>query len=250
MTPPKKGGQFTVPWDQVRDAITERTRLIMINSPHNPTGAVFTQVDLSVLEDIVAHTGIYVVSDEVYEHMVFDDMRHESAARYPGLSEHCVVISSFGKTYHVTGWKIGYVAAPARLTTEFRKVHQFNVFTVNTPMQYALSDYMEDPAPYLMLPKFYQAKRDFFLDGLAKTRLQATPSAGTYFQLVRYDMLKDRCGELSEADFCQWLTRNAGVAAIPVSAFYDTPVESGVVRLCFAKTEATLERALDRLGRL
>ena len=250
MRPPQKNEQFTVPWDQVRAAITENTRLIMINSPHNPSGAVFTPADLAALEDIVARTGIFVISDEVYEHMVFDDVRHESVARYPLLSEHSMVISSFGKTYHVTGWKVGYVAAPARLSAEFRKVHQFNVFTVNTPMQYALAAYMEDPAPYLTLAQFYQQKRDYFLAGLAQTRLDATPCAGTYFQLVRYDALKDRCGQLSEADFCQWLTRHAGVAAIPVSAFYGTPVESGVVRLCFAKTEATLQTALHRLAQI
>lgn len=250
MRAPQKREQFTVPWDQVRAAITQNTRLIMINSPHNPTGAVFTAADLAALEEIVARSGIFVISDEVYEHMVFDDVRHESVARYPLLSEHSLLISSFGKTFHVTGWKVGYVAAPARLSAEFRKVHQFNVFTVNTPMQYALAAYMEDPAPYLMLAQFYQQKRDYFLAGLAQTRLDATPCAGTYFQLVRYEAVENRCGHLSEADFCRWLTRNAGVAAIPVSAFYDTPVESGVVRLCFAKTEATLQTALDRLAQI
>jgi methionine aminotransferase len=251
MTPPGAGGgNFTVPWDEVAAAVTPRTRLLIVNSPHNPTGSVFAAADLRALEEIVTRHGLFLISDEVYEHMVFDGARHLSVASYPALAERSVVISSFGKTYHVTGWKIAYAAAPAVLSTEFRKVHQFNVFTVNTPMQHALAAYMEDPAPYLGLSDFYQSKRDYFVRGLAQTRFSTIPCAGTYFQLARYGDIETGQGQLGEADFCQWLTREAKVAAIPVSAFYEKPRESGVVRFCFAKTEATLDRALERLAHL
>lgn len=243
-------GNFTVPWDEVAQAVTNKTRLVIVNSPHNPTGAVFGPGDMAALEKIIVGNGLLLISDEVYEHMVFDGARHESAARYPALAERSVVISSFGKTYHVTGWKIAYAAAPAALTVEFRRVHQFNVFTVNTPMQHALAAYMADPSPYLNLAAFYQAKRDYFLNGLARSRFRPIPSAGTYFQLVRYDAIDTGRGTLNESDFCQWLVREHKVAAIPVSAFFEEPVESGVVRLCFAKTEATLDRALERLALL
>ena len=246
MDPPANGDNYTVPWDKVRAAVTPKTRLIMINTPHNPTGSVLRRDDLLALQDIVAGTDVLILSDEVYEHMVFDGARHESVARYPELAERSVVVSSFGKTYHVTGWKVGYVLAPAALMAEFRKVHQFNVFTVNTPMQHALAAYMANPAPYLELPAFYQAKRDYFREGLQRTRFTLLPSDGTYFQTVRYDAIS----RLSEADFCQWLTREVGVAAIPVSAFYDTPRESGIVRFCFAKKEETLARALALLQKV
>jgi len=235
-----------VPWDQVRAAITPRTRLILINTPHNPTGAVLRAADLLALQDIVAGTDVLILADEVYEHMVYDGARHESVARYPHLAARSVIVSSFGKTYHVTGWKVGYVLAPAALMAEFRKVHQFNVFTVNTPMQHALAAYMNNPAPYLDLPAFYQAKRDYFRAGLQDTRFTLLPADGTYFQLVRYDAIST----LGEAEFCQWLVREVGVAAIPVSAFYDRPRESGVVRFCFAKRDATLDSALERLRKL
>jgi len=182
----------------------------------------------------------------VYEHMVYAPARHESAARYPGLAARAFIVSSFGKTYHVTGWKVGYVAAPATLTAEFRKVHQFNVFTVNTPMQYALASYMADPSPYLELPAFYAAKRNLFATGLAKTRLRLLPSEGTYFQCVDISEISD----LSESDFCQWLTSEIGVAAIPMSAFYGDGFDQRVVRFCFAKKDETLHAALDRLARL
>jgi methionine aminotransferase len=247
MNPPgADGSNFSVPWDKVRAAITPRTRLIMINSPHNPTGSVLRREDLLALQDIVSGTDVLILSDEVYEHMVYDGARHESVARYPELLARSVIVSSFGKTYHVTGWKVGYVLAPAPLMAEFRKVHQFNVFTVNTPMQHALAAYMNNPAPYLELPAFYQRKRDFFRAGLARTRFELLPADGTYFQLVRYGAIS----KLSEGDFCQWLAREAGVAAIPVSAFYDQPSESGVVRFCFAKKEETLSAALARLATL
>ncbi|PZX27873.1 methionine aminotransferase, PLP-dependent [Cupriavidus phytorum] len=237
---------FRVPFDKLAAAITPRTRMILVNTPHNPTGTIWRAGDMDQLAQILAGTDILLLSDEVYEHMVYDGQPHESVSRHPELARRSFVISSFGKTYHVTGWKVGYVAAPAALMAEFRKVHQFNVFTVNTPVQHGLADYMADPAPYLQLSAFYQAKRDFFRAGLAGSRFKLLPSDGTYFQCVDYSAISD----LSEADFAMWLTREIGVAAIPVSAFYSQPRESGVVRFCFAKKEETLALALERLAKL
>ena len=227
-------------------AISPRTRAIIVNSPHNPSATVWTREEMRQLEALLAPTNILLIADEVYEHMVFDDQAHISAAAIPGLAERAFVVSSFGKTYHVTGWKVGYVAAPRALTAEFRKVHQFNVFTVNTPVQHALATYMQDPAPYLGLPAFYQRKRDLFLDGLRQTRLRPLHTAGTYFQCVDYSAVSD----LPEADFCQWLTKEVGVAAIPLSAFYEGGFEQGIARLCFAKKDETLQLALKRLQAL
>ena len=237
---------YFVPWEKVAAAVTSKTRLIMVNSPHNPTGSVLLEADIQQLTQIVRNTQILILSDEVYEHMVYDDCRHESICRYPELAERAFVVSSFGKTYHVTGWKVGFVAAPAMLSAEFRRVHQFNVFTVNTPMQHGLATYMADPIPYLDLAPFYQHKRDLFRDGLATTRFKLLPSNGTYFQCVNYSAISD----LSEADFCTWLTTEIGVAAIPVSAFYQEARESGIVRFCFAKKDQTLRSALERLAAL
>jgi methionine transaminase len=237
---------YSVPWHQVAAAVTPKTRLIMINSPHNPTGSVLREADIRALSDIVRGTDILLLSDEVYEHMVYDGARHESVCRYPELASRAFVISSFGKTYHVTGWKVGYVAAPAPLTAEFRKVHQFNVFTVNTPVQHGLARYMAEPAPYLDLPAFYQRKRDLFRGGLKSTRFKLLPSDGTYFQCVDYSGISS----MPEADFAKWLTTEFGVAAIPVSAFYHEPKESGIVRFCFAKKDETLRTAIDRLATL
>ncbi|WP_314439597.1 pyridoxal phosphate-dependent aminotransferase [Massilia timonae] len=237
---------FSVPWDEVAAAVTPRTRMIVINTPHNPTGTILRQADLDALAAIVDGTSILVLSDEVYEHMVYDGEPHASASRHPVLAERAFVVSSFGKAFHVTGWKIGHVAAPAALTAEFRKVHQYNVFCVTAPMQHAIAAYLEDPAPWRDLPAFYQAKRDLFRAGLAGSRFTLLPSDGTYFQCVRYEAVSD----LSEADFARWLTTEIKVAAIPVSAFYGQPKESRVVRFCFAKKDATLQLALDRLGRL
>ncbi|HDR8910495.1 TPA: pyridoxal phosphate-dependent aminotransferase [Burkholderia multivorans] len=237
---------YTIPFDRLAAAITPNTRMILINTPHNPTGTVWREADMRKLEDIVRGTNVLILSDEVYEHMVYDGERHESVARYPELAARSFIVSSFGKTYHVTGWKVGYVAAPAALTAEFRKVHQFNVFTVNTPMQIGLADYLRDPAPYLTLAGFYQNKRDFFRAGLERMRFKLLPCSGTYFQCVDYSAISD----LPEAEFSKWLTSEIGVAAIPVSAFYHEPHESGVVRFCFAKQESTLATALERLARL
>jgi methionine aminotransferase len=237
---------YTVPWDKVAAALTPRTRLIMINSPHNPTGSILRRADLDALAAIVDGTDVLVLSDEVYEHMVYNGERHASVCSHPVLAERAFVVSSFGKTYHVTGWKVGYVAAPAALSAEFRKVHQFNVFTVNTPMQHGIASYMADPAPYLGLPDFYQRKRDLFRAGLAGTRFTLLPADGTYFQCVRYDAISSS----GEAEFAKWLTTEIKVAAIPVSAFYRAGQESSIVRFCFGKKEETLQLALERLARL
>ena len=237
---------FRPDFGKIAAAITTKTRAILINSPHNPSGTVWSREDMLKLQDILAPTNIFLISDEVYEHMVFDGQDHMSAARFPGLAARAFIVSSFGKTYHVTGWKVGYVAAPAPLTTEFRKVHQFNVFTVNTPVQHGLAAHMADATRYTELPAFYQRKRDLFRDGLAKTKFKLLPSEGSFFQCVDMSDVSD----LSEADFCQWLTKEVGVAAIPLSAFYADGFDQRVVRFCFAKQEETLNLALTRLAKL
>ncbi|MCG2584563.1 pyridoxal phosphate-dependent aminotransferase [Massilia sp. TS11] len=237
---------YRVDWEALADAVSPRTRLIILNTPHNPTGTVLRESDLRALADIVRGTDILLLSDEVYEHMVFDGLRHESVCRHPDLAARAFVVSSFGKTYHVTGWKLGYVVAPAPLMAEFRKVHQYNVFSVNTPMQAGLATHLADPAPYRDLPAFYQRKRDLFRAGLAGTRFTLLPADGTYFQCVRYTAISP----ILEADFARFLTTEIGVAAIPVSAFYRHGQESGIVRFCFAKKDETLRLALERLARL
>jgi methionine aminotransferase len=237
---------YRVPWDRVRAAVTSRTRLIVVNTPHNPTGSVLRDADLQALADVVSGTDVLILSDEVYEHMVYDGERHASMSRHPELAARSFVVSSFGKTYHTTGWKIGYVAAPAPLTAEFRKIHQYNVFSVNAPMQHGIAAYMADPAPYVELPAFYQKKRDLFRAGLAGSRFELLPADGTYFQCVRYGAISD----LPEAAFAEWLTSEIKVAAIPVSAFYRQARESGIVRFCFAKKDETLRSALERLARI
>ena len=243
---PLTPGTFRPDFGKIAAAITPRTRAILVNSPHNPSGMVWTKAEMQALDDLLAPTHILVISDEVYEHMVFDGQQHESAARFPGLAARSFIVSSFGKTYHVTGWKVGYVAAPAPLTAEFRKVHQFNVFTVNTPVQHGLAAYMADPKPYLELPAFYQRKRDLFREGLQKTKFRMLPGQGTYFQCVDISAVSD----LSEAEFCKWLTTEIGVAAIPLSAFYGDGFDQKVVRFCFAKKDETLNTALERLAKL
>ena len=246
---PLTPGTFRPDFDKISAAITAKTRAILINSPHNPSATVWTDADMRKLQDILAPTDVLLISDEVYEHMVFDADKghlHQSAVRFPGLAARAFIVSSFGKTYHVTGWKVGYVAAPASLTAEFRKVHQFNVFTVNTPVQYALAHYMADEQPYLNLPAFYQRKRDLFRSGLAATRFKLLPSEGTYFQCVDISAIS----ALGDAEFCKWLTTEIGVAAIPLSAFYGDGFDQQVVRFCFAKKDDTLNAALVRLAKL
>ena len=242
-------GTFRPDFDKIASAITPRTRAILVNSPHNPSATVWTEADMLKLQEILAPTDVLLISDEVYEHMVFDadkGQRHQSAIRFPGLAARAFIVSSFGKTYHVTGWKVGFVAAPAALTAEFRKVHQFNVFTVNTPVQHGIAAYMANEQAYLDLPAFYQRKRDLFRAGLASTRFKLLPSEGSYFQCVDISDVSS----LDEADFCKWLTTEIGVAAIPLSAFYGNSFDQRVVRFCFAKKDTTLHAALARLAKL
>ena len=241
---------YSIPWDDLAKAINSKTRLIIINTPHNPTGMVWQSSDLDRLANLVRNTSALILSDEVYEHMVFDGRSHISVANHPELAARSFLISSFGKTFHVTGWKVGYVAAPAAMMKEFRKVHQFNVFTVNTPMQYGIAKYLKQADHYLGLPSFYQAKRDYFSKGLEQVGFKLLPVEATYFQCANYTTLDIAQSKMSEAEFCTWLTSEIGVAAIPVSAFYAKPMESGVIRFCFAKKEETLSAALARLQTL
>jgi len=243
---PLTPGSFRPDFDRLAAAITPRTRALIINSPHNPTATVWTDAEMRTLEALLAPTDVLLISDEVYEHMVFDQVQHASAARYAGLAARAFIVSSFGKTFHVTGWKIGYVLAPAALSAEFRKVHQFNVFSVNTPMQYALAGHVGEAANYRTLSHFYQQKRDYFRAGLANSRFTVLPSAGTYFQCVDYSAICD----LSDTAFCTWLTQEVGVAAIPLSAFYADGFDQHVVRFCFAKQLPTLDQALKQLQKL
>jgi methionine aminotransferase len=239
---------FDVDWGRVRAAVTARTRLIIVNTPHNPSGAVFGPADLAALEEIAASTGTFVLGDEVYEHMVFDGVPHASLLRSDALYTRSFVVSSFGKTYHATGWKIGYCIAPPALTTEFRKVHQFVQFSVATPLQAGIADFLvECPEHHLELPAFYQQKRDYFARILAGTRLQARPAAGTYFQLADYSAVSD----LPDVEFVKHLTADVGVAAIPVSVFCTGAApDERLVRFCFAKDTATLDAAGERLRKL
>jgi methionine transaminase len=239
---------FAPDWQRVRDAITPKTRLLMINSPHNPSGAMLSADDMRELADILHGTGLWLLSDEVYEHIVFDGARHESVLRYPELRERAFVVSSFGKTYHCTGWKVGYCIAPAALGVEFRKVHQYNVFCTFAPAQHAFAAMLdEEPEHYEQLGAFYQAKRDRFRAQLLGTRLKPLPVPGGYFQLVDYSAASD----LDDAAFCRWLTIEKGVAAIPLSPFYEAPPRGQrLARLCFAKNEATLDAAVERLEML
>ena len=239
---------FAVDWDLVRQAITPRTRLLMTNTPHNPSGAMFGADDIAALAGLLRDTDILLLSDEVYEHIVFDGARHESALRHPELRERAFVISSFGKTYHCTGWKVGYCIAPQALSTEFRKVHQYNTFCTFTPAQFAFAEMIEaEPEHYEQLGAFYQDKRDRFREQLLSTRLKPLPVPGGYFQLVDYSEVSD----LDDAAFCRWLTTEHGVVAIPLSPFYGRPPEGQrLARLCFAKNEGTLDKAIGRLQNL
>jgi methionine aminotransferase len=239
---------FAVDWDKVQAAITPRTRMLMINSPHNPSGAMLSADDLRALSGLLRGTDIFLISDEVYEHIVFDGRRHESVLRWPELRDRAFVVSSFGKTYHCTGWKIGYAIAPPALTAEFRKVHQYNTFTSFAPAQHAFAAMIQDePEHDEQLGAFYQAKRDRFREQLLGTRLKPLPVPGGYFQLVDYSAISD----LPDTEFVKWLTIEKGVAAIPLSPFYETPpAGQRLARLCFAKNEATLDAAIERLRHL
>ena len=235
---------FAIDWQRVKDAISTKTRMLIINTPHNPTGTIWTTSDMQQLAELVRDTNILLLSDEVYEHLVFDAHRHESILRYPELAARAFVVSSFGKTYHVTGWKTGYCVAPEKLMLEFRKVHQFVSFVGVTPIQYALADFMTQcPEHYLELPDFYQAKRDFFCQSLAASRFEFSPSTGTYFQLADYSTISDQ----PDTEFVTYLTQQVGVAAIPISVFYQSPPDIRLIRFCFCKEDATLERAAELL---
>ena len=244
---PLRAGDHSVDWDRVREAVTPRTRLLVVNTPHNPTGAVWSAGDLDALEGLLADTPLLVLSDEVYEHMVYDGRVHAGLLTRPALARRAFVVSSFGKTMHATGWKIGCCIAPPDLTAAFRRVHQFVQFAVATPMQAALADFLgECPGHAASLAGFYQQTRDHFCRLLSDTPLRATPSAGTYFQLADYSGVSD----LTDVEFARWLTREIGVAAIPVSVFSTQATAARIVRFCFAKGEATLDEAGERLRRL
>jgi methionine transaminase len=233
-------------WGELEALITPRTRMIVFNTPHNPTGAVLQAADLQALERLAEAHDLLVLSDEVYEHLIYDGQAHQSVLRYPGLWQRSLAVYSFGKTFHNTGWKIGYCLAPAHLMAEFRKVHQFNVFSVNTPMQHALADYLADADNYLSLPAFFQQKRDFFLQAMHGSPLRPLPCAGTYFCCFDYRAISQE-GDL---DFARRMTSEYGVAAIPLSAFYSNGQDDKIIRLCFAKTEETLEEAGERLRKI
>lgn len=237
---------YGIDWSEVARAITPRTRMILVNTPNNPTASVFSGEDMRLLEGLLRGTDIVVVSDEVYEHIVFDGHQHQSVARFPGLAERSFVVSSFGKTYHVTGWKMGYVLAPRELTAEFRKVHQFNVFVTNGPLQYALADYMENRDAYLSLAAFYQRKRDLFLEGVRASRFRPLASRGTFFQNLAYDAVSEE----RDTELAVRLTKEYGIASIPISVFYREPPPHRVLRFCFAKSDETLERGAEILCRI
>ncbi|MEO6540174.1 MAG: methionine aminotransferase, partial [Ferruginibacter sp.] len=237
---------YKIDWELVKQKITPKTKLIMLNTPHNPTGAVLSAADISQLQSIVKGTGIFILSDEVYEHLIFDGRKHESMLRYPDLYERSFVCFSFGKVYHCTGWKLGYCVAPAALMKEFRKVHQFNCFTCNSPVQFALAEFLQQKDNYLQLGAFLQQKRDHLKSLMLQTKFKALPSYGSYFQLYNYSDITDE----SEKDFAIRLTKEYGVATIPTSAFYKDGQDNKVLRFCFSKKEATLEEAANRLLKL
>jgi len=238
--------EYRIDWDDVKNALTPKTRLIILNSPHNPTGAVFTESDISALKDILLDTDVLILSDEVYEHIIFDGLRHESVSRYPELAERSFVVSSFGKTYHTTGWKIGYCLAPASLSKEFQRVHQFLTFASNTPIQYAYAEFMKNKDIYLNLSAFYQQKRDTFLSLIENSRFKALPCHGTYFQMLDYSSIS----HVSDVEFSKQLTTEHGVASIPPSVFYHRQVDHKVLRFCFAKKDETLEKAAEKLCKI
>ncbi len=244
---PLNAPAFRPDWDRVVAAITARTRLIIVNSPHNPTGSILLREDLDALADIVERHDLLVLSDEVYEHMVFDGEQHHSLLTHETLRQRTFVVSSFGKTYHATGWKVAFCAAPVELSMEFRKIHQFVTFTTHTPTQWALAEFMRTcPEHYLELPAFYEAKRNLFLDSLAGSRFEMTKTAGTYFQLADYGKISS----MPDTEFARFLTTEVGVAAIPVSVFYENPPEQTIIRFCFCKDDATIREAAARLHSL
>jgi methionine aminotransferase len=234
---------YRIAWDMVKRLINNKTKMIILNSPHNPTATILSKKDIDELSALVKNQDILILSDEVYEHLIYDGQVHHSMARYPELQKRSFIISSFGKTFHATGWKIGYCLAPAYLMQEFRKIHQFLVFSVNSPMQYAIAEYLKNENTYLGLPGFFQEKRDYFRKGLEQTRFKLLPCSGSYFQSVAYNAITDE----KDTDFAIRLTKEAGVAAIPVSAFYRKGTDRHILRFCFAKRQETIDKAVDRL---
>ncbi len=241
-----KPPHFSIDWQEVKDKITSRTRMIMINTPHNPTGAVLSESDLKALEELALKYGLIVLSDEVYERLIFDEHLHQSVLKFPALSAQSIAVFSFGKTFHATGWKVGYTVAPDYLTKEIRKAHQFVTFSVNNPVQLALAEYMADSENYLHLGKFYQQKRDFFLDQIKGSSFEALPSHGSYFQLLSYRAVSDK----SDKEMAEWMTKTHKLAPIPVSAFYRDATDHKLLRFCFAKGEDTLRKAGEILKKL
>jgi len=237
---------YRIPWDMVRRLINNKTRMIILNTPHNPTATILTKEDIDELSAIVRNQDILILSDEVYEHLIFDGEIHHGMARYPELAQRSFIVASFGKPFHATGWKVGYCMAPAYLMQEFRKVHQFLVFSVNTPLQYAIAEHLKNENNYLSLPDFFQQKRDYFRKGLEATKFELLPCSGTYFQSVRYNSITDE----KDSDFALRMTKDFGVAAIPVSVFYTQGTDHHVLRFCFAKRQETLDKAVDRLMRV
>ncbi|MEZ5041202.1 MAG: methionine aminotransferase [Saprospiraceae bacterium] len=237
---------YGVDWEAFAQLITPKTRMIIINTPHNPTGSILRKKDMEALERLTADTNILVLSDEVYEHLIYDGEEHQSVFRFPQLRQRCLAVYSFGKTFHTTGWRIGYCVAPAPLMVEFRKVHQFNVFSVNTPIQYALAKYLEDENTYLYLPDFFEQKRNFFLSAMAGSRLKPLHCDGTYFHLFDYSAISEE----PDTAFARRLTTDFGVAAIPISVFYSDGRDDRIIRLCFAKTEETLAQAGELLKKI
>lgn len=237
---------FAIDWQQVKDTITPRTRLIIVNTPHNPTGSILREADLEQLEQIALAHNLIVLSDEVYERIIFDNEEHQSVLKYPGLAQQSVAVFSFGKTFHATGWKVGYAVAPENLTREIRKAHQFITFSVNTPVQLALAEYLRTPDHYLQLGQFYQHKRDYFLNAIKGTSLKPLPCYGSYFQLLSYAGVKS----LPEKEMAEWMTKELKLAPIPVSAFYQNGDNQQLLRFCFAKSEATLDKTGEILRKL
>lgn len=238
--------KFEVNWDYVASKITNKTKLIIVNTPHNPTGSVFGKIDLDKLAEIIQDKNIYLIGDEVYEHIIFDGLKHHSLCSHPALQEKSFICGSFGKTFHVTGWKIGYCLAPKALSVEFRKIHQYLTFSTFTPAQYALAEYLKNEEHYLSIPTFYQTKRDIFLKSIANSRLEFVPSQGSFFQNVCYKHITDQ----KDVDLAVFLTKELGVASIPISVFYHENIDEKVLRFCFAKDEATLKKAGEMLSRL
>jgi methionine transaminase len=234
---------FGVDWTEIKKLINYRTKAIIINSPHNPTGMTLSAQDLAQLEKLVEDTDIIVISDEVYEHIIFDGLEHQSVARYPKLAARSFIVSSFGKTYHTTGWKMGYILAPEKLSAELRKIYQYAAFSANTPIQYALADFLDNTEHYLSLPEFYQEKRDLFRNALKKSRFRIMPCAGSYFQLLGYEKISDK----SDFDMAVSITRDLGLASIPISSFYHDKTDNKILRFCFAKGDETLKKAADIL---